>query len=387
MLNRLARQQDGPGQPVQDAYLVEAFEDTRLEIASAQGERVLYVFSDMMQHADWYSHLDLGPSDWRYGAFDETLRTRDWPPSPSGVGLRVEVFYVPREGLTDQPRAKRKHQDFWRRYFGTATVSYRETPTMRRYASTPRMATAATDADADTRRTADPAAGEQARAGDTEGVLDVGQALETQRQAERLRAQVENERQTLAREQQALATTRRTLTETEQRLDRERRMLETTRQKMAEEAARSAASARDVAEAAPPELAARPPPAEPPDAAAASNAVPVPATADLPRIEPLPPCGLMVPVGGANDVPGYPQRFGLRNFGNAAVTVRYVVTPGGRTDAIVVERASAAMERYRVFFEEVAVEAVRGWTFSFEDPGDGTCGRQQERTSTFQFEY
>lgn len=97
------------------------------------------------------------------------------------------------------------------------------------------METAAADADAATGRTADPATREQARAGATEGILDVGRALEAQRQVARLRAQMEREREALAREQQALETMRRTLTETEQRLARERRTLETTRQKLAEE--------------------------------------------------------------------------------------------------------------------------------------------------------
>ena len=222
----------------------------------------------------------------------------------------------------------------------------------------------------------------------------MGQALEAQRQAQRLREQMEEERQSLAREQQAREATRRALTEAELRLDRERQALDTTRQKLADEATPAAAPARDVgaavptaADSAPPEFAAWTPPAEPPVAAPASHPVPAPATTDLAPTEPLPLCGLLAPAGGANEVLGYPERFGLRNFGNAAVTVRYVVTPAGRTDAIAVARTSATIQRYRALFEDAAVEAVRGWTLSFEDSGNGGCMRRQERTSTFQFEY
>ena len=42
------------------------------EIADRPGKR-LYVFSDMMQHADWYSHLDTDWEDWHDAGLVEHL--------------------------------------------------------------------------------------------------------------------------------------------------------------------------------------------------------------------------------------------------------------------------------------------------------------------------
>ncbi|MDE0192214.1 MAG: hypothetical protein OXQ90_12740 [Gammaproteobacteria bacterium] len=104
---------------VASAYLVEAIEDTRLELAQFANPK-LYVFSDMLQHAAWYSHAERGPNGWD---FDRYLHAREQQTgilsdAPSAdPDLAVTVYYVPRRGLTEHPRVARAHQRFWRRYF------------------------------------------------------------------------------------------------------------------------------------------------------------------------------------------------------------------------------------------------------------------------------
>ena len=104
---------------VASAYLVEAIEDTRLELAQFANPK-LYVFSDMLQHAAWYSHAERGPNGWD---FDRYVHAREQQtgilsdPPPADPDLAVTVYYVPRRGLTEHPRVARAHQRFWRRYF------------------------------------------------------------------------------------------------------------------------------------------------------------------------------------------------------------------------------------------------------------------------------
>ena len=127
---------------VADAYLVEALEDTILDLArKPDSGRVLYVFSDMMQHAPWYSHLDLTPTDWDSREFADVLKAQNWAFSHriDRPELRVEVFYVPRVGRTDQKPAKDHHQDFWRHYFAGAEVAFHDQISMSDYAAVPLM--------------------------------------------------------------------------------------------------------------------------------------------------------------------------------------------------------------------------------------------------------
>lgn len=344
-LNRLAAPEASA--PVEDAYLVEAFEDIKLEFAEHPGERLLYVLSDMMQHADWYSHVDLEWTDWRFETFTDALETRNWIRSPTEAqtGLKVEVFYAPREGRTDQPRVKALHQAFWQRYFDGASVAYREQPTARPYSAKRLMAS-----DDGSER--------------NDALDDVAAQLEAE-QAEMARRQAEFERD------QAAA---------KQALERERRELEATRNSLA-------------AAVPPPEA---PPPAEPLPEEAAAPADPPP-TDPVATNEPPPPCG--VSPAGANSAPGYPARFGRwggrdtsqkrpRNLGDATITVLYgIATSGETTDVVVLaDRSHATRDRYRSLFEEAALDAVRDWTFSYDTPPD-TCNRDVMRTSTFEFKY
>ena len=117
---------------VTDAYLIEALED----IAA----RRVFVFSDMLQHAPWYSHLDLRWTRWSYAAFGAYDAARERPPATvvSGAGrtvvetsLRVVVFYPLRARVTDALRPRHAHQLFWRDYLAErrgAQVVFEELP-------------------------------------------------------------------------------------------------------------------------------------------------------------------------------------------------------------------------------------------------------------------
>lgn len=351
-LNELAAPQ--AKEPVEDAYLVEAFEDVRLEFAEFQGERLLYVFSDMLQHADWYSHLDLEWNDWRYPTFAEALEERNWVRSlpETQAGVRVEVFYAPREGRTDQPRVKALHQEFWRRYFDDAEVAYREQPAAKPYAAKRLMASAVP-------------------AEDTEAI-EAAARLEAE-QAEMARRQAEIERNRAAVEAAQRA------------LEQERRELERTRSNL--ETAAPPPETRPLAE--------EPPPTEP--SLAETSPAADPPLDPAPAPDPLLPC--QVSPAAANPAPAYPARFGrwsgrdtqqgrLRNLGDATITVLYGIGASGQTTDVVVlaDRSQASRDRYRSLFEEAALEAVRAWMFSYDTPA-GTCNRGVMRTSTFEFKY
>ena len=126
---------NAPG-TVANAYLVEALHDTATTLANRPPPRTLYVFSDMLQHAEWYSQLDLRWTDWSFAAF--TPRLAEAMPLAVGPGLssapqapwRAVVFYPLRQRVTAPLRRRYAHQTFWRRYFETqgAQVVFRELP-------------------------------------------------------------------------------------------------------------------------------------------------------------------------------------------------------------------------------------------------------------------
>ena len=154
-LNALARRTRQAQETVADTYLIEALEDIWLEIEERPGPHSLHVFSDMMQHTHWYSHLDIKWSDWDYKAFAERLDKREgsvrqrW----NTDDLKVDLFYIPRRGSTDQPRVKQLHQRFWREYFAGAPVDFHGQPPMAAYTAETLM-DIVTDSDVVTRERA-----------------------------------------------------------------------------------------------------------------------------------------------------------------------------------------------------------------------------------------
>ena len=127
--------------PVANAYLMEAIEDTSLALADRAGSRALFVFSDMMQHAAWYSHPELGEDGWSFDDFtdlrhDESTLVGE---TPRIADLRVHVFYAPRVSLTDEPSAELAHKRFWQSHFAANRLTFKNVPVLPPYEVEPLM--------------------------------------------------------------------------------------------------------------------------------------------------------------------------------------------------------------------------------------------------------
>ena len=131
---------------VADAHLIDAFAEIDRSLQGRQAQTTLYVFSDMMQHADWYSHLALGrgPSQeraegalaWQFANFRQRRERRNASiglVSPPPAALKVTIFYLPLEGFTDHNESRRAHKQFWRDYFGNRQVVFMDQNTMPSY--------------------------------------------------------------------------------------------------------------------------------------------------------------------------------------------------------------------------------------------------------------
>ena len=127
-----------PFDPVSDAYLMEALTETRREFAGRPQPWKLYLHSDMLQHAPWYSQLDLDWTRWRsgYDALDDALPPWN-PPTPSS--LAVTIHYLPRLNSTEPTRPRRLHQEFWRHWLRGAEVAFQDAPPLPAYPFLPLM--------------------------------------------------------------------------------------------------------------------------------------------------------------------------------------------------------------------------------------------------------
>lgn len=190
-----------PASPAASANLIEAFEDTGANFAT-DAERSLYVFSDMLQHAPWFSHLDLPAEQWDFAGLAERRRSMPLAEPLRGVGegTRVHVFYVPRHATTTAPERQQTHQRFWRDYFATADVVFDDQPAMARYAAAPQMNL--------------PTETELAS-------YEREQLRHSNQLNEQLRSELQASRRTLERERQALAAAQRRLAEDQRRLAEE----------------------------------------------------------------------------------------------------------------------------------------------------------------------
>ena len=417
-LDALARQDWPEERKVDNAYLIEALEDIRLELAERPEPLVIYVFSDMMQHADWYSHLDQDWSQWSHEEFAELMASQNWAIGDrlSVADWRVEVFYLPRRGLTDQPRVREVHQRFWREYFAGVELAFHVQAPGPPYSAVPLM-----------------------------NVLTEAEIAAQEREVvERLLREVREEQQELERQREE---TRRRLLEEQERLEQERDRL-----RLAElQQPAATPGGRDSEEPVPPEAAggeggeggegaaedegdaedsgspaepsvsesAGAPIEEPPgvetEAVESSRAVaevqpapieepareaaePAPPTANqrprVPRAMPVDEapraCELLLSTDVVNRSPAYP-RGGRMNLGSAVVTVRFVVDEQGETVddtvAVVAGRSQADRERYFDSFTAEATATVRAWSFAFVEPSESDCMRRQIRTTSFKFEY
>lgn len=126
---------------VDNAYLVEALEDTARDLEQVVGSKSLYVFSDMMQHADWFSHLDTPWSDWDFERFAgvRDARALAGAAPPPSEDLHATIFYLARKDVTEHPRQRLVHRQFWEAYLGPAKTEFVDQAPVLQYAGVPLM--------------------------------------------------------------------------------------------------------------------------------------------------------------------------------------------------------------------------------------------------------
>ena len=426
-IGRLAAQHDGP---VANAYLVEAIEETSLELAAASGPKSLFILSDMMQHAPWYSHAERDTASLSFSEFEQLRSDQNTlvGPAPGAVAdVDVTIFYVPRSGVTEESPQRREHKRFWQEYvanaFATAPI-FHDLPAMPRFDAAPFSGLGA----------------------EPEAPNAEWESLQREREeAERLLEVVERERAALeearvvaleraeqlereaARRQRELAAAE---AEAEQRRREAAAAELAAANRLAQQpagtsealsspapvdfAAADAGSAsasddepvaslpsapvsepaadlaanldQDAAESAPPST----PPAAaqpPPTPLSAPELPPIAATVvDAPSA--TAPCPMNPKPRFQGATPEYPER-ARRRFGEGAITVSYVVDEQGNTVdntvSVVESQSTARPEQFFDMFASQASEFVQRLEFDFE--ADAGCVRRQEATTTFQFNY
>ena len=123
------------GDGVGSAHLAEALDLLRNDEEVQTDHHVLFVYSDMLQHSDWYSHLETEWEDWRdpggSGLPWSTTKLRN--PIRREYSGEIEVYYIPRIGLTDSTGPRARHQTFWQEFLAGADVRYRDQSPMAGY--------------------------------------------------------------------------------------------------------------------------------------------------------------------------------------------------------------------------------------------------------------
>ena len=113
---------------IASAELATALGNVRTALSARPAPRKLYVFSDMLQHAAWYSHFDL---DWTQWSATEYLGALA---GSTASDLDVSIFYLPRQRLTGALRLRNAHKQFWRSFFQGADVQFEDLPAVPAYA-------------------------------------------------------------------------------------------------------------------------------------------------------------------------------------------------------------------------------------------------------------
>ena len=354
-----------PGGVVENAYLAEALEETSLELANASPPLSLYMLSDMIQHSAWYSHLEIDWSSWKFEEFMLRRRTQDAlvGPRPATVpNVGVTIYYVPRQGITDQRRTRVAHQRFWKRYFDDAfetTAVFVDQPARKAYEVAPLM-----------KQT-------------TEAEL-IAEELRIQQAAEELRIQqAAEELRTLQEKREALleqvAEQRAAL---EAALEKERRTATeptTVREPPASAGAEEADTEATQQPSAPTQLVTQ-------NISAASSQRPVPSATTQPPRDSLVNCSLELKQQYRGNAE-YPPNMRWAHA-SATIAVRYVVDEDGNTVdelvAVLPESSTSDPDIYLDRFGEHARNMVSAWEFNFKDL-DAPCTRRQARTTTIKF--
>ena len=390
------RQSDAP---VANAYLVEAIEDTILEFAEFSGRRSLYIFSDMMQHATWYSQPEGGVE---YGDSGDARGSQiSYFPLPRAVDdLRVKIFYVPRRGVTEDPQIKAEHKDFWRDYFADFSgtdIEFEDQPAMVAYEAES-LASEPTEIELAARER------EQLRLEREQielALAEVGKertALEAARKLAAEEQQARAAREAELKQQQELARAGEAERESErQRLEAQRLRLEAERSEierraaeaLAERQAQDAVPRESIAEsgrfgAASSEPPAIVPPAVQSDAREEARIAPE-RSADQPQTG-ITLCEVQLKPEFATGPDFYPG--GERvNYGGAVITVRYTLNEQGETvddeTAVVGDSSNATRRRFLDVLARDTVELVKGWEFAFTQ--GVACAKPQVRTAVFRY--
>ena len=403
-VDALARNQ--PAAPITNSYLIEALDDTAIEMSEGSGPRTIYVFSDMMQHAEWYSHLDIEWTDWNFAEFAATraAETARMGSPPAVSNLAVQVYYSPRLELTEHPRPKRAHQAFWQAYFADAQLTFHDQPPLPAFAAVSLM---------------DILTPEEVAA------LEREQIEKERQEAARMLAEVQRERAALEGQLREITEERARNTVAPKAQPRRAAELRRQQQSLAEQREQLNARQAEIGQIAaerPAEVETRPP-AQPapteerrtvPEAVAANNEpateatqpdVSVPAdpsddeaigqlalASDGSATTDMPPCvANLLPkflAEAATDI--YPGRRRM-NYGSATIAVRYTLDEQGSTvdDDIAVIHGESSAERPRSFdlFARTATQVIRNWVFEFDTGNEGACRKRQERSTLFQFRF
>ena len=414
--------------PVPNAFLVEAIEETSLAFGEQSGARSLYVFSDMLQHAGWFSHAERGSQGWDFNDFifkREMEETSVGPRPPPLDGIDVTVYYVLREGVTDAPRAKMNHVAFWRQYLSDALgaapafkevatlPSYSVEPLLERLTETERLAQERKRLEAESKRleraTAEyEAAQQRARQAAERAAAERAAAEEAAAEEAAERAAAEEAEVAAAEEARDVA----------QEMPGEEAAPEEVRG-VTQEAPAQAQPPPDIAQAEPPPPADEPPAEDAPPLIAEPPPEPTPSApavvAAAPDAEPEPPsppapspsAELAAAVDGADgDDPdascsvvlqerfqttnAYPIKNRRLNLGAADIAVEFAIDAQGRTVddtvRVIQESSTATRPNYFDAFAEESRKLVREWVFDFA-PGAAACSREQVRSARVKFKY
>ena len=362
----------GAPRVVAASHLVDALLQARRSLVRRKAPRALYVYSDMLQHADWYSHFDLDWTQWR------TEYTARQDAAANGA-MTAKILYLPRQDLTEPLRPRRVHQEYWRAFFDGADVTFTDYEPVPGYAWSPLM-----DA---------PASG--AREGDDPSLDEERAKIEELR--ERLRA----EAAALAEQRQQSIAARETLANAEQALD------------APADATQGAVDSNDVQPDSPAgdassegEPGAAPPANDQASAQDAQDALPVagPPQPQLAVGTGEPPPSLEVTAASAEDAPPCPATLGAPsqtsvapggypggervNYGAGVLVVDYALDERGAiVDTDVAVRRDLSNMEMPEHFDAMAADTIAdivAWQFDFAE-ADGNCSRAQRGTATFTY--
>ena len=368
---------------VQSAYLVEALEDMRLDFHDQPQPHAIYVVSDMMQHAKWYSHLDDSRTNWSYEAFAKLMAAQIWGnlKHSDAASKRVEIFYVPRNGLTDQPQARQAHQRFWHDYFAGSETAFHNQATAPSYSFAPLM-NVPTEAElVDQERLVLEQRLRQVREDSARFPEREQLPLERERSRQQL-VETEQPRAEALSEADDEPSAQQEAPATEQPVVRQEPAAP-----MEQPAARQEVAAPTEQPVAREEVAA--PPEQPVAREEPTPSQPIPIQEPVLRPPPA-ACALQPWQETGNLGPDYP-RGGRVNMGSATITVRFEVDAQGATvdDEVVVvdDESQSERERYFEVFAAEAVAAVQDWQLAFVEPAEEGCARPQTDSVEFKFEF